>query len=239
MKINEALLLERRRLNLTQRNMVKDTGISVSHYSKWEHGMQIPSATDLFELLVARKISIESFYSKLEYGGDEQTLDEKIEREYYQQSSKSEKKAHQLSISDQKWVKELFLSSGTWVEDISLLQRFANTIAWVKIPIGLCLMDSLYQKYYHIDQFPIREQKKIAIILANFLYLLTQDQSLELGIKYVNLLRSLSKLPELAIYLELGDYYLLLLNGNLLESTKLADKLDRLVPNFTKRPLIC
>ena len=57
-KITDALRKERENLDLTQKEMVEGTSISVSHYSKIENDIQDIKAKDLFELLDARKIDV-------------------------------------------------------------------------------------------------------------------------------------------------------------------------------------
>lgn len=65
MTIVDALRKERENLDLTQKEMVEGTSISVSHYSKIENDIQDIKAKDLFELLDARKIDVNNFRKKI------------------------------------------------------------------------------------------------------------------------------------------------------------------------------
>ncbi len=67
MTIGEALKEERVKvLHYTQRQMIKGTSISISHYSKIENNIQEIKAVDLFNLLNERNIDFVSFKKRLE-----------------------------------------------------------------------------------------------------------------------------------------------------------------------------
>ena len=64
MKISEALRKERKSLGLTQGQMIKESKISVTHYSKMENGQNRIFIDDLILILQLRGISITQFFKK-------------------------------------------------------------------------------------------------------------------------------------------------------------------------------
>lgn len=60
MKIGEALKKERRRLGLTQNEMIQEI-ITKGHYSKIERGLEGISADSLFDILFAHNIDVDDF----------------------------------------------------------------------------------------------------------------------------------------------------------------------------------
>ena len=63
-KISEALRKERKSLGLTQGQMIKESKISVTHYSKMENGQNRIFIDDLILILQLRGISITQFLKK-------------------------------------------------------------------------------------------------------------------------------------------------------------------------------
>lgn len=64
MKISEASRKERKSLGLTQGQMIKESKISVTHYSKMENGQNRIFIDDLILILQLRGISITQFFKK-------------------------------------------------------------------------------------------------------------------------------------------------------------------------------
>ena len=64
MKINEALKALRKDLDLTQKQMIKGTDITVTHYSKMEKGQNRIFIDDIFKILKCRNISISYFFTR-------------------------------------------------------------------------------------------------------------------------------------------------------------------------------
>lgn len=63
-KIGKAMRALRVNLGLTQKQMVKGTKISITHYSKMEKGQNRIFVDDLIEILKARHISLSDFFSR-------------------------------------------------------------------------------------------------------------------------------------------------------------------------------
>lgn len=64
MKISEALRKERKSLGLTQGQMIKESKIFVTHYSKMDNGQNRIFIDDLILILQLRGISITQFFKK-------------------------------------------------------------------------------------------------------------------------------------------------------------------------------
>ena len=64
MKISEALRKERKSLGLTQGQMIKESKISVTHYSKMKNVQNRIFIDDLILILQLRGISITQFFKK-------------------------------------------------------------------------------------------------------------------------------------------------------------------------------
>lgn len=83
MKINEALKALRIELDLTQKQMINGTDITVTHYSKMEKGQNRIFIDDVFKILKCRNVSISYFFTRYFNKNNRLNYSEKLNLAFY------------------------------------------------------------------------------------------------------------------------------------------------------------
>lgn len=262
MTIGDALRKERENLNLTQKDMVEETPISVSHYSKIENNIQDIKAKDLFELLDARKIDVNNFRKKI-INKKQKSLDEladQLTKAFYKPDIKLAKEvrkqlanysdAEELQIRAELVVAVLtnnlketkqelnaklvnyFERDVTWMDDPDMLRIVGNSTRVIDFNFLATLMDKLLTRYQKIDQFPLDTQKRIGNIFVNYLHVLYDYHAKRMARKYIDFLQNLPGIPELIFGKLMGDYYDAVFSRNKEELLQTLNVLKQVVPKI-------
>lgn len=260
MTIGEALRAERNNLHYKQKQMVANTSISVSHYSKIENGMQEIKAKDLFELLDARQIDIVNFKNKLTNVKKENItkLADQLTKAFYKPDIVLAKKVRNqidmfsneeelqiraelvvavLTNDLQKSKKKLssklvhyFESNQNWVSNQDMLRIIGNSTRVIDFNLLATLMDKLFIKYKNINQYPLDVQKRVSNIFINYLHVLYDYQAKIVAQKYIIFLKELPGIPELIFGKLIGNYYDAVFSEDKNEIKKVTSILNELIP---------
>ena len=262
MTIGDALRKERENLDLTQKEMVEGTSISVSHYFKIENDIQDIKAKDLFELLDARKIDVNNFRKKIidKKRNSLNELADQLTKAFYKPDIKLAKAvkeqladfsdAEELQIRAELVVAVLtnnlketkqelsaklinyFERDATWMDDPDMLRIIGNSTRVIDFNFLATLMNKLLVKYQKIDQYPLDTQKRIGNIFVNYLHVLYDYRAKRMARKYINFSQNLPGIPELTLDKLMGDYYDAVFFKNEKELAQTLSVLKRVVPKI-------
>lgn len=264
MTIGEALREEREQLKCTQKQMVEGTDISVSHYSKIENNLQDIKAKDLFSLLNARKIDVNSFKEKIinQKNEDLSQLADQLTKAFYKPDVELAKQVkekidnfsnaeelqiraelvvavltHHLEKTRQELSSKLvdyFERDTTWMDDPDMLRIIGNSTRVIDFNLLATLMDKLLIKYDDIDKFSLDTQKRIGNIFINYLHVLYDYHAERMAQKYIKFLRGLPGILELILDKLMGDYYDAVFSKNKDELARVLRVLKRVVPKIVE-----
>lgn len=237
MTIGDALRKERENLDLTQKEMVEGTSISVSHYSKIENDIQDIKAKDLFELLDARKIDVNNFRKKIidKKRNSLNELADQLTKAFYKPDIKLAK-AVKEQLADFSDAEELQIRAELVVAVLTNNLKETKQELSAKLinyfERDATLMNKLLVKYQKIDQYPLDTQKRIGNIFVNYLHVLYDYRAKRMARKYINFLQNLPGIPELTLDKLMGDYYDAVFFKNEKELAQTLSVLKRVVPKI-------
>ncbi|GAA2861564.1 helix-turn-helix domain-containing protein [Lactobacillus intestinalis] len=262
MTIGEALRKERENLHYTQTQMIENTSISLSHYSKIENDTQDIKAKDLFQLLTARKIDINEFSKEVMDNMEKslENLSDELIKAFYRRDIKLAEQikmsidkfsnADELQIRSELVVAVLtntinytkkklsnrltryFQKNNNWLTDADMLRIVGNSTRIIDFNLLAVLMDKLLEKYKKIETFPLDTQKRIGNIFINYLHVLYDYGAVRTAQKYVIFLEHLPEIPELVFCKLIGYYYDALFSGDDKRLKEISSVLKILTPKI-------
>ena len=234
--IGKAMRALRVNLGLTQKQMVKGTKISITHYSKMEKGQNRIFVDDLIEILKARHISLSDFFSRYVDKSNVLNKSESLNMAFYSndldkakkikkdilssKESSIELKDRAILIVDalsqnnknlEKVMKDFFLYEN-WTEYDSAIIILSNSIRTTNLENIKPLIFKLIKKYNDLGTQNIERQRRLGTVGINFLFNFRKnskgfDNTVVAVLKW---LETLSCVPELGIIKEIYRYFLFL-----------------------------
>lgn len=236
MKINEALKALRIDLDLTQKQMINGTDITVTHYSKMEKGQNRIFIDDIFKILKCRNVSISYFFTRYFNQNNRFNYSEKLNLAFYNKNLDEAKKIKEEIFHDNSTTHELrdrailildalkqnynyaiteevmndFFRYEDWTQNDDAIIILGNSIRIDNLTSMKPLLLKLVKKYPNLNTHTIEKQRRLATVGINYLYTLrkAQKQLDNPTTKILDWLKTMSNFPELGILKELYAYFM-------------------------------
>lgn len=235
MEISEALKEVRQDLGLSQKSFIGDI-ISPSQYSRIEKGTQEINLSTALTLLTTNHVNVVTFMKKIlpNYSNSQSELSYQVMKAYYDRDIKQlkylfnqiddsnldlklrtrlalvylENNQDQIGLKTKKQIINEFIKRENWTKSTTTLHLLEQSMLIFDFDQISLLMNSVFRRYTDcIQKEPFVVQDRISGICVNYLYICYQNKNKNQARKALNLLKQVSKIPELIIYQLLISYY--------------------------------
>lgn len=249
MEIGTMLRNKRRLLGLTQDQFIHGI-ISKSFYSKVERGLNEISAQDLFAILEANNINLNDFINNASSTSksdrlkveilvafnnkdkhEVQELNKKIQVSNCDQTIKLSSllinamlnnELDKISLNTRNEIKRKLFDVEKWWNNVYTLQLFCNSMLIFNFDDLTFYMQQLTkQKNINVLSFDV--QRLIGSICINYFHNCYKNHQTDCAKWGYQIIDSLAKLPDLAIYRIIKNYYQNFFTGNQKEASKILD----------------
>ena len=249
MEIGTMLRNKRKILGLTQDQFIHGI-ISKSFYSKVERGLNEISAKDLFAILEANNINLNDFINNAGSTSksdrlkveilvafnnknihEVQELNKKIQVSNCDQTIKLSSllinailnnQLDKINLNTRNEIKKKLFDVEKWWNNVYTLQLFCNSMLIFSFDDLTFYMQQL-TKQKNINSLSFDVQRSIGSICINYFHNCYKNHQTDCAKWGYQIIDSLAKLPDLAIYRIIKNYYQNFFTGNQKEASKIID----------------